>query len=49
VLYVANANLPELIKASAPLNYGGADASTWYGGSPDDDAKNFTDWPLTAP
>lgn len=49
VLFVSNANLAELAKAGAPLDHGGADPATWYGGAPQDDAKKYTDWPLVKP
>jgi N-ethylmaleimide reductase len=39
VLYIANANLPELLAA-------GCTDLNWGGGDPKDDAKAYTDWPL---
>jgi len=49
VPFVATANVPHLIRHGRPLAYGGADTRTWYGlpeGTPEEDAKGYTDWPL---
>lgn len=46
-LFLANANLPELIAAEKPLDYEGAwQVTIWYGKNPEEDAKGYTDWPL---
>ncbi|KAI5070307.1 hypothetical protein GOP47_0014650 [Adiantum capillus-veneris] len=46
VLYLANANLPELIATGQELNPGGWSTQVWYGRNPEDDEKGFIDWPL---
>lgn len=46
VLYLANANLPELLATGQELNQGGWNVQLWYGKNPADDEKGFTDWPL---
>lgn len=48
VLYLANANLPHLLKEGKELNWGGVDTRTWYGRLPEDDPKHYTDWPLVS-
>lgn len=46
VLYLANANLPELLATGQELNQGGWNTQVWYGKDPKDDEKGFIDWPL---
>ncbi|EFJ17318.1 hypothetical protein SELMODRAFT_178917 [Selaginella moellendorffii] len=46
VLFIANANLPQLLAAGQELNMGGWTTSTWYSRDPMDDPKGYTDWPL---
>ncbi len=45
-LFVANANLPQLIKAGKELNAGGADPKTWYGLPHNPVEFAYIDWPL---
>eukprot|EP01024_Parvocaulis_polyphysoides_P031083 TRINITY_DN28174_c0_g2_i7.p1 TRINITY_DN28174_c0_g2~~TRINITY_DN28174_c0_g2_i7.p1 ORF type:complete len:382 (-),score=77.64 TRINITY_DN28174_c0_g2_i7:267-1412(-) len=44
--FIANANLPELIKNGKELNQGGFDVKIWYGKDPETDEKGYIDWPL---
>lgn len=46
VLYLANANLPELLASGQELNQGGYNVQVWYSKNPADDEKGFIDWPL---
>ena len=46
VLYVANANLPELIASGKELNQGGWNTSVWYSKNPENDENGYIDWPL---
>eukprot|EP00884_Botryococcus_braunii_P015922 jgi/Botrbrau1/3012/Bobra.0070s0010.1 len=49
ILYLANANLPELIEHKAELNMGGFNTQVWYSKDPASDAVGYTDWPLVQP
>lgn len=49
VLYLANANLPELLATGQELNQGGWNMQIWYGKDPKDDEKGYIDWPLVEP
>lgn len=46
VLFLANANLPELVATGQELNQGGWNVQVWYSKNPADDEKGFIDWPL---
>lgn len=46
VLFLANANLPDLIATGQEINQGGWNVQIWYGKDPKDDEKGYTDWPL---
>lgn len=47
VLFLANANLPDLLRAGKELDQqGGWTTSVWYGKDPSNDEKGYTDWPL---
>ncbi|GMH42922.1 hypothetical protein BSKO_10844 [Bryopsis sp. KO-2023] len=52
VLFLANPNLPELIKAGKELNQGGMNVKVWYGRETDplneNDAEGYTDWPIVS-
>ncbi|CAM6116659.1 unnamed protein product [Calypogeia fissa] len=49
VIFLANANLPELLASGSELNNGGWETKVWYSRAPADDAKGYTDWPLVKP
>jgi len=48
-LFIANANLPALIKSgrgTKELSMGGADVKVWYSKDPTKDKEGYVDWPL---
>eukprot|EP01026_Neomeris_dumetosa_P048945 TRINITY_DN42478_c0_g1_i3.p1 TRINITY_DN42478_c0_g1~~TRINITY_DN42478_c0_g1_i3.p1 ORF type:complete len:376 (-),score=36.36 TRINITY_DN42478_c0_g1_i3:294-1421(-) len=45
-LFIANANLPALIKSGKELNQGGWNVKVWYSTNPSTDEIGYTDWPL---
>ncbi|KAH7284192.1 hypothetical protein KP509_34G043100 [Ceratopteris richardii] len=46
VLFLANANLPELLATGQELNQGGWNTQVWYSKNPENDEKGYIDWPL---
>jgi N-ethylmaleimide reductase len=46
VLFIANANLPEIIAAGLEPSMAGFNTAVWYSKDPADDEKGYIDWPL---